>query len=156
MKFIYKPEGAEPREWVYRPRKMLNVESEAIEEITGWTYAEFGEKFMAGSMKAYHALLWVFLRRGTPGLKYDAVQFSMDEVDTDYDDDEIRDMVTQLEEHEDELGDAELAALTELREELKKRGVGETAGKVSEETGDANSSGSSPTTSTLIPSPSTN
>lgn len=113
MKFTYTPEGGEPRSWDFKPRKLLNVESELIEDVTGWTYQEFGEKFMAGSTRAYHALLWILLKRTTPGLKYDAVQFSMDEVDVEPDDEEKRAMFDLLAEDSD-LTDDQRDALREI------------------------------------------
>lgn len=118
MQFIYKPEGADPKTWEFKPTKMLSVEAEAIEDVTGWTYTEFGEKFMAGSTKAYHALLWVLLRRSTPGLKYDAVQFAMDEISIDYSDEEKRALVAAMREAGDSLDEEQRAHLEALLAEV--------------------------------------
>lgn len=97
MKFAYTPEGADTKTWDFRPGTLPNVEAEAIEDATGWTYTEFGVKFMKGSSKAYHALLWVYLRRTHPGLKYDQVEFTSDEIEVSYEPDETRGLIAALE-----------------------------------------------------------
>lgn len=85
MKIVYTPESGDNREWAYKPQKMLSVDAEAIERVTGWTFQEFGEKFMAGSALAQHALLWVLLRRDNRALKFSDVRFAMDEMNVDFD-----------------------------------------------------------------------
>lgn len=104
MKFIYTPQGAEPITFDYKPGRLLSPEAEKIEELTGWTYMEFGEHLMSQSMKAFHALLYIFLKRSNPTLKYEQVVFAFDEVDIDYDDSEIGDMIEGLLERKAEQG----------------------------------------------------
>lgn len=122
MKFTYKPEGADPKVWEYRPNKLMNVEAEKIEDLTGWTYQEFGERFMSGSTKAYHALLYILLKRETPTLKYDQVQFAMDEIEVEFGEVEKAAMLDALREAEasGQLDDDEesMAQLRLLEEEL--------------------------------------
>lgn len=96
MQLIYTPEGAEPQRFDFRPGKLLSPEAEKIEELTGWSYMEFGEHLMKGSVKAYHALLFIFLRRQDPRISYDSVQFTFDEVDLDFDHDEQAQMIEEL------------------------------------------------------------
>jgi len=84
VKIIYTPEGCEPREWDFEPKRLLNVEAELIEDVTGWTFDEFGANFLKGSTKARHAALWVMLKRETPTLKYAQVQFSLGELDVEF------------------------------------------------------------------------
>lgn len=81
MRFIYKPEGAEPREWDYNPDKFMNAEAEEIERRTGMTFGEWSEAVMKTSVRAIHGLLYVLLKRETPTLKWDQVVFSMSEID---------------------------------------------------------------------------
>lgn len=88
MRLIYSPEGGEAQEWDFIPGKMMSVEAEALEKATGWTYIEFGEKFMAGSTLARRALLWVMRRRTERGLKFSDVKFALDELDVDFSRDE--------------------------------------------------------------------
>lgn len=85
MKFVYKPEGADRREWDFDPNRILNVEAEAIERETGLTWAEVTEQLGKGSIRAIHGVLWVLLKRSTPTLKYADVQFRLDEIDFEVD-----------------------------------------------------------------------
>lgn len=88
----YQPEGLEPREWAVKPERMLSVEIEAIEDVTGWTMGQWIEKMQASSVKALHALLWVLLKRVDPTRTYASVQFTLDEVE----------MTLEADEHEDD------------------------------------------------------
>lgn len=88
MRITYTPPDGPAQEWDFRPGRLMSIEAEAIERQTGWTFEEFGQKFMAGSALARHALLWVLLKRKNPGVKYADINFAMDEVTVDLDDDE--------------------------------------------------------------------
>lgn len=98
MKFVYKPEGIEPRSWDFKPEKLLNPEAEAIERHTGWTFGEWVGKLGDTSMLALHGLLYVLLKRSSPTLKWDEVQFSLDEIGLEADDDEAPALRAHLEE----------------------------------------------------------
>lgn len=111
MKITYTPEGGERREWTYKPTKMMSLDAEAIERVTGWTYQEFGEKFMSGSALAQHALLWILLRKDNRGLKFSDVRFQMDEIDLDFDAEERAAMREALDDGGPELTDDERAQL---------------------------------------------
>lgn len=116
MRFVYKPEGVEPKSWDFDPDKLMNAEAEAIERHTGWTYGEFVDKFGNASILAIHALLFVFLKRSTPTLLWEQVQFSMSEVDMELDDAEAAKAIAELTSKRDAgtLEPAEAAALAEL------------------------------------------
>jgi hypothetical protein len=88
MKFVYAPEGAEPKKWDYNPNRMMSPEAEAIERHTGMTFGEFLQKCGQGSFLAIHGLLYVMLKREYPTLKFDEVQFCLDDVDFEPDDDD--------------------------------------------------------------------
>lgn len=88
MRFTYKPEGVEPKVWDYKPEKLMNVEAEEIERLTGMTYGEFKDALTKESMRATRALLFVFLKREQPTLKFDQVAFSQSEVALDFDEQE--------------------------------------------------------------------
>lgn len=120
MRLIYAPEGAEPQSWDFEPRKIMSPEAELIERHTGWTFDEFGQQFLKGSTLARHALLYVMLKRKTPGLRFDDVQFAMGEVDVVFGDDEMRAFRAALEEKRDSVGldEKEQAALDALLESL--------------------------------------
>lgn len=87
MKFVYKPEGADPRSWDFDPDKMLSAEMMAVERLTGMTWREWIDACARGSITAIHALLYVFLKRSTPTLQPDQVEFSIAEID--FEDDEV-------------------------------------------------------------------
>lgn len=80
MQFTYKPEGAEPQSWEFRPEKMMSVECIEIEKRTGWDFAEWLERFKAANMGAIHAFLFVMLKRTRPTIKYDDVRFCLDDI----------------------------------------------------------------------------
>jgi hypothetical protein len=124
MKVTYAPEGVEPLVWDYLPGKMLNVESELIEDVTGWTFEEFGVALLKGSMKAKHALLWVFLKRKSPGLRYETVQFTRNELGIDFSEFERKALIKALEDKLSKEGlDAdEQTVLDEFREQQAAEG----------------------------------
>jgi hypothetical protein len=80
-KFVYKPTGAEPREWDFNPDLLPSYEAELIEEFTGWTYVEWWSHYRRGSMRAAHALLFMLLRRDEPTLQWGDVKFTIGEYD---------------------------------------------------------------------------
>lgn len=98
MQFTYRPDGAEAKVWEFKPNKLMSPESEAIERLTGWTFPEWQEYLDRGSVRAFHALLYVFMKRDIPTLKYDEVQFSMSEVELDLDQGEKDEIVARLRE----------------------------------------------------------
>jgi hypothetical protein len=119
MQFVYKPEGIDPKKWDFAPEKLMNPESEAIERVTKMTFGEWADAVTRGSVTAIHALLWVLLKRADPTLTYDAVQFSLSEVDFELTDEESAEMKTVLEAkvaNGEELSPGDAALLAKLRE----------------------------------------
>jgi hypothetical protein len=84
----YTPAEGEKREWQFTPRKLMSPEAEAIEKVTKWTFQEFGAKFLAGSMLAYRAVVWIMLKRENPPLRFDDVSICMDDISVGFDDQE--------------------------------------------------------------------
>ena len=82
------PHDLGERRFTFKPNKLMSVEAEAIEDATDWTFTEFGEKFLKGSMKAKRAALWVLLKREFPALKFRDLSFSPEEIEVDFDEDE--------------------------------------------------------------------
>lgn len=117
MQFVYKPEGAEPKRWDFRPEKLMNPEAEAIERLTKMTFGQWSDAVTEGSVLALHGLLYVLLKREIPTLKWDEVQFSMSEVDFELTDQETADTIAALEEQEraEGLGLNERVLLEQLR-----------------------------------------
>lgn len=97
MQFVYQPEGAEAKRWEFEPNKLMSPEAEAIERHTGLTFQEWGQAVTKGSILALHGLLFVLLKRSDPTLKWDAVQFCMDDLDFQLDDEETAQAIGNLE-----------------------------------------------------------
>lgn len=96
-KVTYQPEGVEtPKEWDFKPGRMLSPEMGAIEKHTGMLFPEWVEKFQRGSTLAIHAFLYVMLKRENPTLKFDDVVFCLDEVSFDLSDEEAVRYATAL------------------------------------------------------------
>ena len=89
MQFTYTPEGADTRKWPFQPGKLMNAEVEAIERQTGLSFRAWVQGMSDGSVLAIHGFLYVMLKRSIPNLKWDDVQFCMDEVNLEMEDDEI-------------------------------------------------------------------
>lgn len=118
MKVTYRPEGAEPREWTGVKRgKIMSPEAELIERHTGWRFGQWWDELFADSMLAAHALLYVLLKRSTPTIKWEDVQFCEDDYSLDPELDEhrdARDTLVAIRDAGEQLSDAQTAYLTEL------------------------------------------
>lgn len=113
MKIIFSPKDGDRREFVFRAGELMSDEAELLEECGGnsWaTYEEFGRRFVAGSVRAMRAALWIMLRREQPRLRLADVTFRVDEMDLDYEDDEIV-RLRDFYENDDELSDEQRAEL---------------------------------------------
>jgi len=101
MLITYTPADGDKREWEFKPAKLISAEAEAIEDATGWTFDEFGEKFLGGSMKAKRAALWILLRRETPTLRFRELSITPEEVVVDLEPDEAERLRAAIEGDED-------------------------------------------------------
>jgi len=129
VKFVYRPEGVEKR-WDFDVNALMTDEAELIERHTKMTYGEWSNALNRGSMLAYRALLFVYLRRDNRALKWADVQFRAGDVDIEYDDDEVTAAIAELERLEDAEGgltepQADLLAM--LRRSLEDEGGAEPA-----------------------------
>ena len=104
MQFTYKPEGAEPKSWEFKPERMISAECIEIEKRTGWDFSDWLERFKKANMQAIHAYLFVMLRREIHTLKYDDVSFCIDDVAFEPTPEEISERRAQLEEKRDAEG----------------------------------------------------
>lgn len=87
MLFIYQPQGVEtPKQWDFAGTRLMNMEAEAIERVTKQTFSEWEDRLQRGGILEQRALLWVLLRRDQPGLKFDQVQFAAGDVRLELDD----------------------------------------------------------------------
>lgn len=125
MRFTYQPEGLDkPKEWAFEPGKLLAPEAIEIEKRTGMRFALWRDEVLSGSMVALKALLYVYLKRETPTLRYDDVVFAQDECDFVMEDDEIAHMVESMREADKrgDLEDMQRSALAALELGLAERG----------------------------------
>ncbi|MFC8438027.1 hypothetical protein ACFWHF_11995 [Streptomyces griseoincarnatus] len=85
MFLVYSPEGSdEPKRFKYNPRKIMSAEREWIERRTERNWADFTKDVVAGNSLCRRALLYVFLKREHPGIKWDDVDFAWDELVLEY------------------------------------------------------------------------
>lgn len=85
MYLVYSPEGSEaPQRWKYNPRKIMSAEREWIERRTDKNWSEFTKDVVAGSSLCRRALLYTFLKREHPSVKWDDVDFAWDELKLEY------------------------------------------------------------------------
>lgn len=81
MKFVYRPDGADPREWDLDFDTMRASEWISIEKQAGLTSQEFANALQKGSFLAIKALLWVLMKRQMSTLPWDSLDFSMSEIE---------------------------------------------------------------------------
>lgn len=118
MFFIYTPEDGERQEWWFDPKKIRVSEAEAIEKRTGWDWSEFGVHLIQASVLARRALLWTYLRRTHPRLRFEDVDFAMDEIELEFSREELEAMRAQLGQ-QDGLSTQERAQLAALDEQIE-------------------------------------
>lgn len=111
MLIIYTPEDGPRQEFTFRPGELMSPEAEALEEAGGasWdTFEEYGQRFMAGSLKARRAALWILLRRSDPKLRFSDLVVRVAELSVKYDAEELGRIRANIE-ADDTLTDAERA-----------------------------------------------
>lgn len=97
MYLVYQPEGQdEPTRWWYDPAKLMSVERETIEKLTGEDFSDFTKKAMNGNSLCRRALLFVFLKRQHPTLKFADVDYAWDELKLEFSKPELRDIREKL------------------------------------------------------------
>lgn len=119
MFFTYKPADGDEQRWTFKPNKMPNHEAEAIEKRTDWTYGTFCIKLQQGSTLARRALLWVFLRRQHPTIRFEDVRFETGELELEMDAGELAAMRQQVESSNAFDDETKAAALEQMDEQLK-------------------------------------
>lgn len=85
MYLKYEPEGSdEPKRWKYQPKKLMSAEREMLERYTGKNFTEFSTDVLKGNSKCRRALLYLYLKREHPTLKFDDVDFAWDELSLEH------------------------------------------------------------------------
>lgn len=97
MYLVYKPEGSEePKRWKYQPKKLMAVEREKLERLTGRNFSEFTVDVQKGNALCRRALLFIFQKREHPVLKFEDVDFAWDELTLEHSKGELMLMREQL------------------------------------------------------------
>lgn len=97
MFLVYKPEGSEePKRWKYQPKKLMSPERELLEKLTGKNFTEFTVDVQKGNSRCRRALLFIYLKREHPTLKFDDVDFAWDELTLEHSKGELQLMRGQL------------------------------------------------------------
>lgn len=117
MYLVYSPEGSEePTRWKYNPRRMMSAEREWIERRTDRNWSEFTKDVVQGSSLCRRALLFTFLKRDHPGVRWDDVDFAWDELKLEYSKAELIEMRASV--AESVSGDERAAILEKLDQEI--------------------------------------
>nr|WP_222109120.1 hypothetical protein [Streptomyces cupreus] len=114
---VYSPEGSEePKRWKYNPRKIMSAEREWIERRTDRNWSEFTKDVVQGSSLCRRALLYTFLKREHPSVKWDDVDFAWDELKLEYSKAELIELRATV--AESASGDERAAVLEKLDAEI--------------------------------------
>ena len=99
MYLVYAPDGddAEPKRWEYRPTKLKATEREMLERRTERNFTQFTMDVLQGNSLCRRALLFLFLRREHPRIRWDDVDFAWDELRLEYSRGELLRMREQAE-----------------------------------------------------------
>lgn len=85
MILVYEPEGSEePQRFTYNPKKLMSAEREMLERRTGRNFSKFTTDVLEGNSQCRRALLFMYLKRQHPGIKYEDVDFAWDELRLEY------------------------------------------------------------------------
>ncbi|MFF8839574.1 hypothetical protein [Streptomyces sp. NPDC015130] len=118
MFLVYHPEGqTEPTRWRYNPRRLMTVERETIERLTGKNFTEFTTDVLQGNSLARRCLLYTFLRRDHPKTKFEDVEFFWDELKLEYSRQEWQEMRDRA--AENLVGAERAAALAQFDAEIE-------------------------------------
>ncbi|MFJ8081962.1 hypothetical protein ACIQ6Y_15260 [Streptomyces sp. NPDC096205] len=117
MYLVYSPEGNdEPQRFKYNPRKIMSAERENIERLTSRNWSQFTKDVIEGSSVCRRVLLYTFLKREHPTVKYDDVDFAWDELRLEYSKAELIEMRDTVAENAS--GEQRAAILAKLDEEI--------------------------------------
>jgi hypothetical protein len=120
MYLEYTPEGQPTQRWTFQPGRVHSGDMILIEKHTGLKYGqEFKQALLQGGTLARRGLLWLFLHRDHPTIKFDDVSFYDDELKLVQDKDEIDAEIDALEKFDGIPEDQRAAGLAMLRSQLE-------------------------------------
>lgn len=112
MLLHYTPDDGEKKTFEFKHDQMLSVEADAVERVTGLTWDEVGQKFLMGSSLVQRAVLWIFLKRENPSLRFkDLDGLRTGQVEREFDMDELQALRDNLDRKGDMLDDDERQAI---------------------------------------------
>ncbi|MET7514074.1 hypothetical protein ABZS88_11440 [Streptomyces sp. NPDC005480] len=115
MYLVYTPEGAdEPKRWKYSPKRLMSAEREMLERRTARNFSEFTQDVLKGNSQCRRALLFMYLKREHPGVRYEDVDFAWDELTLEHSKGELLAMREQV---ADNVPPDQLAAVLEKLDE---------------------------------------
>lgn len=124
----YHPAGsAEPTRWRYDPRKLMSVEREKCESLTGLDFSDFTKHVVNGNSRCRRALLFIMLKRDHPTTKFEDVDFAWDELQLVHSRQELE--LLKEEARDNVTGDQLAAVLERLDEEIAAAPDDEESGK---------------------------
>ncbi|NJP75009.1 hypothetical protein, partial [Streptomyces sp. C1-2] len=84
------------KRWRYQPKKLMSAEREMLERRTGKNFSEFSQAVLQGNSQCRRALLFMYLKREHPGIRYEDVDFAWDELVLEHSKGELRAMREQV------------------------------------------------------------
>lgn len=117
MYLVYTPDGADEQRWEYNPRKLRATEREMLEKKTERNFTEFTTDCLQGNSLCRRALLFLYLRREHPRVRWDDVDFMWDELRLEYSRQELLEMREQVAENMS--GDQRAVAISKLDDEIE-------------------------------------
>jgi hypothetical protein len=102
MNVAFKSEKFGDHEWPnFKPNKMMSTEAEAIEGVTQMSFVQWGQSLLNGNALCGRALVWVLLKRQNPNLRFKHVDFPIDELSVELDDEEKAKIRAELKTNDD-------------------------------------------------------
>ena len=102
MNIALKSENLGTYEWPsFKPNKIMSTEAEAIEGVTQMTFVQWGQALLNGNALCGRALVWVLLKRQNPNLRFKHVDFPIDELSVELDDEEKAKIRAELRTNDD-------------------------------------------------------
>jgi hypothetical protein len=102
MNIALKSEKLGEHEWPgFKPNKMMSTEAEAIEGVTQMTFVQWGQALLNGNALCGRALVWVLLKRQNTNLRFKHVDFPIDELSVELDDEEKAKIRAELRTNDD-------------------------------------------------------
>lgn len=99
MYLVYHPEGQEePKRFEYNPRKLMSAEREMLERKSGKNFSEFTADVLKGNSRDRRCLLFMYLKREAPGIRFEDVDFMWDELRLEHSKQELQMMREKIEE----------------------------------------------------------